>query len=192
MNDGSGLIRDIMFQLTGVPEPIARHALNMAICELSLTCLIQPVIKVPVQNCVAEVKFKRYVPQGYDVIGIALVKYCDICLEPIDKCSPCPQGYRVDSLSQITLFPAPSQDSKTDLELCLTVQPSEDICEYPDELIVAQKKTLIEGMKHYLMSMPDKVWSNTGLAAFHGRNFQADCASLAVVSERQYNRDICL
>lgn len=185
-DDGSTLIRDLMFALSGLPEVIARMALNHALCELSEACVFQPEIAVPTQNCVAQVKFDDFVPTGWEMLGIEIVKYCGTCLDPVDKCSRCPNGYRVDDLCMITLYPAPSQDAKDDLILCINVQPSEDICEYPATVIKKHKRMLLDGAKAFLMSMPDKAWSNTGLAAFHGRKFEAACASAQLAEVKQH------
>lgn len=189
MNDGSSLIRDIMFQLSGVPEDIARVALNHAMCELAeCGCVFQPIVKVTTQNCVAQIKVEKYLPDGYNMLGFEYVKWCGRCIDLYDKCDPCPDGYAVDDLNTITLSPAPSRDSNDDLELCLNVQPDEDICSYPDSIVKRHKRTLIDGMKNYLMQMPDKPWSNNPLAAYHGRKFEAELASVQLGTVKQTSK----
>lgn len=189
MDNGADLLADLMFELPQVPYVLAARVLNHAIRRLSKACIFQPIINVPVQDCVAEVKFEDYVPEGYTVEQITQVKYCGCCLDPVGKCDPCPHGYRVDDLCQITLYPAPSGDSATDLELCLTVKPSRTSCDYPKETLDKYDEELMHAMKAKLMSMPNEEWKDTRLAAYHEKQFEACLADVAAEVDRQFNNN---
>lgn len=188
MDSGEQVMADVNFEIDGLTHVLLARTLNRAVRNLAQAGILQPIVKVPVQCGVPEVKFDRYVPDGYSVTAIEIVKYCGECLDPIEKCDPCPRGYRVDDLCQITMFPAPSTDSATDLELCLMVKPSREVCEYPKEVIEKYDQTLYHGMMNLLLQMPGKDWTDPRLAAYHGQQFETLCGDAATEIERSYSR----
>lgn len=189
MGNGDQIMADVGFEVEGIPHVLLARTLNRAVRMLAKACVLQPIINVPTQNCVATVKFDEYVPEGYSVERIESVIYCDCCLDPVSKCDPCPYGYRVDDLCQITLFPAPSGDSQTDLQLCLVVKPERTACEYPKEILEKYDEELYHAMMQILLQMPNKEWTNPRLAAYHGQQFEACLGNVALEVERQYSND---
>lgn len=189
MTAGDDHVAEVMFQLSGVPEDVARRALCHAAGQAAESGVLAPEFFVPTQKHVRGYPLDQYVPDGYDVLWVDFVKYCGTCLDPIDKCDPCPHGYALDDSCHISLYPPPHRDAGKDLEVCLSVRPGTDACEFPTDLLSRCRDEIVHAMKGYLMQMPDKAWSNPQLAAFHLQRAQAGFASLGVAVSKSFSRD---
>ena len=181
------LISVLQSQLIKLPEPLARYELLCAAQHYSQACIATIDVEIHTQNCVSDYFLDDHIPEGYKASGFEAIKYCGECIDPIDKCDPCPRGYELLDESAIRIHPEPRSDGES-IELCINLRPTSNNCNLPGIFTDRVGKEILEKAKAELMLYVDKPWSDRRQAVFHLRRANASRVNEAVTQSRGYDR----
>lgn len=157
-------IKRLQFEFEGVPEPLLQILLLNAAQELAEACVGTIDIDLMGHPDVREYEFSHCIPEGLEVVSIAQVIVCGQCLEPYDKCDPCPKGYQLRSPTCIDIQPCPPEK----FTVCVVLRPTEACNSLPD-CFARHRNYLYHAVAGMLSLQDGEEWASRTKARFHVR-----------------------
>lgn len=135
---------------------------------------------IPVSLVANDNTYPLTAPTGTAVINIDYAKYADN-KRPLSKAnhplafdngvtSARPCYYAGNIASELMVYPMPT--AALDIIVSVSLQPNRGSYEIPDNLFNEHSDALVNGALSYLLSMPNKEWTNPNEAAKYSRDFQ--------------------
>lgn len=179
MQSMANLVQILQFEREGAPIALIQSFMLEAAEELANACVATIDIPIKGNPLVETYDFTHCIPDGLEVASIETVIVCGQCLDPYEKCDPCPNGWKLESPTCIRMKPCPPEG----FTVCAVLRPTEMCNQLPD-CFARHRRFFHHYVSGRLALMDNEDWGSKSEARYNLRKADAIKQSTAVRESR--------